>query len=145
MHFNFGIKHTSMSFSSSTAKGTDFTVSGVVILVTLTSNNTDGKGLTSSFNLSFIHEKNDLILIPGRILQPSTFVTEEGQTVASFPERNAVSYENNANHFMLISRPNRLTTFLTQTFTDTEKEKHYSRKFFIQDDAEKTKFGGGEA
>jgi len=61
----------------------EFKVSGVVILVTLTSNdnNANGKGgLVSSFALRFIRKQNDnvLILIPGRVLYPSTFVMGEG-------------------------------------------------------------------
>jgi len=92
-------------FSSSTANGTEFTVWGVVILVTLTSNITEGKGLTSNFILRFLHQRNDNVLIPGRTLYPSTFVTGDGRTVASFPENNTANYENNADHFMLIARP----------------------------------------
>jgi len=123
-----------MSFSASTANGTEFTVSGVVILVTLTSNNADSKGLASSFILTFIHEKNDLFLIPGRILQPSTFVTGEGRVVASFPEKNQESYENNADHFMLISRPSERDFELTQTFLDIEEGKHCFRVYSIAED-----------
>jgi len=128
-------------FSSSTANGTEFTVSGVVVLVSLTSNNTDGRGLASSFILRFLHKRNDKVLIPGRVLYPSTFVTGERRVVAAFPENNAANYSNNANHFMIISRPNGRDFNLTRIFTDIEKEKDYLRVYYIKDDAEKTQFG----
>jgi len=131
----------SVIFSSSTANGTEFTVPGVVILVMLTNPNTDdGKESASSFALRFLHKQNDKVLIPGRILYPSTFVTGEGRAVASFPLNNAVKYENNANHFMLISRASGRDLKVKRTFTDTEPEKHYFRRYWIVDDAEKTRF-----
>jgi len=134
------MKQISILFSSSTANGMEFTVSGVVILVTLTSTNTYGKGLTSSFALRFIRTRNDFVLIPGTILYPSSFVAAEGPAKASFPENNAKDYENNANHFMLISRPSGRDFNITRTFTDTEPEKDYVRGFYLKDDAVKTWF-----
>jgi len=134
-------------FSSSTANRTEFTVSGVVILVTLTTNNTDGKGLASSFILRFLHRKNDKVLIPGRVLYPSTFVTGEGRVVASFPENSAANYPNsaanypnNADHFMLISRQSGGDFSLTRTFGHFEQAKDYFRAYYIVNDAEKTGF-----
>jgi len=112
-------------------------------LATLTTNNTDGKGLASSFILRFLHKRNDKVLIPGRVLYPSTFVTGEGRVVASFPENNAANYSNNADHFMIISRPSGRDFNLTETFQDIESEKDYIRRFYIADDAEKTGFAGG--
>jgi len=127
-------------FSSSTANGTEFTVSGVVILVTLTTNTMDGKGVASSFILRFLHRRNDKVLIPGRVLYPSTFVTGEGRVVASFLENNAANYSNKADHFMIISRPSGLDFNLTLTFLDIENRKDYFRRYSIADDAEKTWF-----
>jgi len=127
-------------FSSSTANGMEFTVSGVVVLVTLTSNNTDVKTLGSSFILRFLHKRNDKVLIPGRVLYPSTFVTGEGRAEAAFPENNAANYSDNANHFMIISRPSGRDSNLTETFVDIEPEKDYVRIYWIMEDAEKTRF-----
>jgi len=127
-------------FSSSTANGTEFTVSGVVILVTLTTNITDGKELASSFLLTFLHRRNDKVLIPGRVLYPSTFVTGEGRVVAAFPENNAANYSNKADHFMIISRPSGRDLKLARTFGDIEREKDYLRVYYTKDDAEKTRF-----
>jgi len=134
----------SVLVSSSTANGTEFTVVGVVILVTLTSNNTVGKGSVSSFVLKFLHKRNDNVLIPGRVLYRSTFVTGEGRTVASFPEKNSQNYTNNANHFMLISRPSGRNFNLTGTFEDIEPWKDYFRYYWIADDAEETRLMGGD-
>jgi len=126
--------------SSSTATGTEFTVSGVVILVTMSSNNTDnGKGIASSFTLRFLHKRNDTIFPPGRLLYPSTLVTEEEPAVVSFPENNAVNYSNNANHFMLISRPSGRDFKTKRTFLDIEAVNDYYRAFSPFDDADKTR------
>jgi len=129
-------------FSSSTANGTEFAVSGVVILVTLTSNNTNDNdiGLASRFILMFLHKRNDSILIPGRVLYPSTFVTGDGRAVASFPENNTANYSNHANHFMIISRPSGRDFNLALTFRDIEPWTDYLRGYYIVDDAEKTRF-----
>jgi len=129
--------------SSNTANGTEFTVYGVVILVTLINNNKDGERLASSFALSFLRKPNEFILIPGRILHQSTFVTEEGRAVASFPQNNVNNYKNNANHFLLISRPSGRDFNLTLTFIDIEPFSAYFRRFLIQDDSKETRFGGG--
>jgi len=124
--------------SSSTANGTEFKVSGVVILVTLTSNNNaDVKGLPSSFALSFL--KYLTSSVPGRVLYPSTFVMGEGPMVASFPENNTVNYENNADHFMLIARPSGRPFNLTRIFYDTEADKDIIQRWYIDDVVEKTR------
>jgi len=67
-------------------------------------------------------------------------VTGEGRVVASFPENNAANYSNHANHFMIISRPSGRDFYLTITFEDMEWEKDYFRRYYIADDAEKTRF-----
>jgi len=97
--------------------GKEFTVSGVVVLVTMT---TYDNRLASSFVLRFVRSQNHEVFPPRKILYPSTFVTEEGRRVVSFPEKNAANYTNDAMHFMLISRPTRREFNLTQTFVDIE-------------------------
>jgi len=64
----------------------------------------------------------------------------EGQQIASFPENNAVNYENNANHFTLVFRPSGRDFNLSLTFLDTQEEKDYYRRFWLEDCAEKTRF-----
>jgi len=134
---NFVILH----FRSSTSLGTAFTVSGVVILVTMTSNSTNGQtGLPSSFTLKFLSIPNDAVFPPERSLYPSTVVTGEGRQVVSFPERNAENYTNHANHLMLVSRANGGDFNRTLTFMDTEEKYDFYRLYAIGDDANKTRF-----
>jgi len=97
--------------------GTEFTVSGVVILVTMT---TYDNRLASRFALRFFRSQNNEIFPPRKTLYPSTFVTGEGRQVTSFPENMAVNYTNDAMHFMLISRPIGREFSLTNTFVDIE-------------------------
>jgi len=131
----------SLFFSSSTSNGTEFTVPGVMILVTMSINYTGGTaGLASSFSLRFLRTRNDTILPPKRTLYPTNFVTEEGQRIAPFPENNAVNYTNNANHFMVISRPSGRCFNLTQTFHDTQAIFDFYRGYRVEDNAEKTWF-----
>jgi len=127
-------------FSSSTATGTEFTVSGVVILVTMTGNKTEETGLDSRFALRFLRSQNDFVFPPERILYPTSFVTGEGHQTLSFPENNAVDYENNANHLMIISRGSGRDFNITQTFQDTEEGRDYIWAFGIKYDADKTRF-----
>jgi len=72
-------------------------------------------------------------------------VTEEGPAVASFPEKNAMNYSNDADHFMLISRPSGRDFSPTETFLDIEPVKDFFRRYSIVDDAEKTRFSYGGA
>jgi len=69
---------------------------------------------------------------------------EEGRAVASFPQNNTKNYENNADHFMLISRPSGRDFHLTLTFMDFENYNDHCRRFFIEDDFKKTRFEGGK-
>jgi len=67
---------------------------------------------------------------------------EEGRAVASFPEKNAKNYSNNADHFMLIARPSGRDLNLRNTFRDIDPT-DYMRGYYLQyfpDDAEKTRF-----
>jgi len=91
------------------------------------------KGSAFSFGLRFTRKHEVWDLVPGRILYPSTFVMEEGRTVASFPDQNAVNYSNNANHFMLIARPSGRKFNLTFTFMDIEGKGDYLRRFVIEE------------
>jgi len=118
-----------MFFSSSTGNGTEFTVSGVVILITTTTQSIDDDW-SSGFELKFIRYQNESVLSPGRFIYPSTFVT--GPTVASFPEKNAKNYSNDANHLMVISRANGHDFNLTLKFTDIEPVKDYLVWFLAQ-------------
>jgi len=127
-------------FSSSTANETKFIISGVVILVVMSSNYTEGNGLGSRFALRFTHSRNDTVFPPTRTLSPSTLLTGEGSIVGSFPENNAQNYSNNVNHFMLLSRPSGRNLNIKEVFVDIEPQKDYSLFFYIQDDAEKTWF-----
>jgi len=72
-------------------------------------------------------------------------VTGEGSTVASFPENNSVNYSNNANHFMLFSRPSGRDFKMTRTFLDIKAVNDYFRAFVPFDDADKTRFCCGLA
>jgi len=128
-------------FSSLTAVGTEFTVSGVVILVTMTCNSIHtGTGVNSRFGLRFLRSQNNTVLPPERNLYPTTFVTDEGRHVASFPHDIGVNYTNDANHLMLISRPSGRTFNLARTFLDAETTHDYNSIFGIEDEAEKTRF-----
>jgi len=128
-------------FSSSTAVGTEFTVSGVVILVTMTCNNIHtGTGAISSFRLRFFRSQNDTVVPPGRILYQTTLVVGEGRETASFPHGNAADYTNRANHFMLITRPSGRSFALSRTYLDTESKFDYYSIFGIDDEADKTRF-----
>jgi len=129
-----------MLASSSTVTGTEFTVSGVVILITMTCNNTQVTEMNSSFALRFHRSRNYTVIPPVRTLQPSSFWMGEGREVASFPEGNAVDYKNTANHFMLISRPSGRNFDLYLTFLDTEEDEDYFRIFRIEDNAMRTTF-----
>jgi len=120
-----------MFFSSSTGNGTEFTVSGVVILITMTKSNIDDDW-SSGFELEFTCYQNESVLSPGRFVYPTTFVTGDGPTVASFPEKNAQNYSNNANHLMVISRASGQDFNLTLKFTDIEPVKDYFVWFFLQ-------------
>jgi len=126
--------------SSSTATGSEYTVSGVVILVTMSSNKLDGTEVDSSFVLKFFCSRNDKVFPPERVLYPSSLVTGEGPQIATFPKNNAVDYKNNANHFMLISRPSGRDFHLTTTLIDTEPDKDFYRLFVIDDDSAQTRF-----
>jgi len=86
----------------------------------------------------FLRSRNDTVFPPGRTLYPSSFVTGEGRQVVSFPQGNAVDYKNNANHFLLISRPSEREFNLTRTFLDTEEEKDFILVFKIKDEAGQT-------
>jgi len=90
-------------------------VSGVIILVTMSNNDTRW---TSSFTLRFFRTRNDTVLPLDTTIYPSSFVTGEGRQVASFPENNVVDYDKYANHLMLISRPSGRDFNLTLTFLD---------------------------
>jgi len=127
--------------SSSTATGTELTVSGVVILVTMTSNKTNNRTrLDSGFALKFLCTQNEKVLPPERVLYPTTFVTGEERQIASFPENSIWNYVSNANHLMVISREDGRDFHLTTTFLDTESWHDYFRVFGIEDEAEKTRF-----
>jgi len=123
--------------SPSTATGREFTVSGVIILVTMSCIYSSG---TSSFALSFFRSQNKTVFPSGRTLYPSSIETGEGQRVVSFPANNAVDYKNNANHFMLISRASEREFDLTRIFQDIESESDYYVPFEIRDDSERTRY-----
>jgi len=78
--------------------GREFTVSGTVVLVTMSNNNnnTDGTGLSSSFALRFIQTSRDT---GTPSLPQSTFVTGEGPQVIDRPGKC-----DDCNHLMVISR-----------------------------------------
>jgi len=123
-------------FSSSTAVGTEFSVNGVVVLVTMTSNSseTGTNGVYSSFGLRFFSSPS------GRSVYPTTVVTGERRQVASFPEGNAVDYTDHANHLMLITRPSGRSFNLARTFLDAEPIGHdYNLIFGIEDEAQMTR------
>jgi len=127
--------------SSSTAPGTELTVSGVVILITMTSNKTDNRTESDSrFALRFYRTQNDTVFPPDRVLYPSSFVTGEERQIVSFTKNNVVDYENNANQFTLISRPSGRDFNLTITFIDTEYGKDYFNVLGMEDGAETTHF-----
>jgi len=65
-------------------------------------------------------------------------VTGDGRQVVLFSQDNAVDYENNANHFMLISHPSEREFNLTRTFMDSEKATDFVLVFQIKDEAEQT-------
>jgi len=117
--------------------GTEFTVSGVVILVTMTC--TSDAGSTSSFAMRILRSRNDTAFPPVRILYPTSFVTGEGRQIASFPENNTVNYENNANHLMVISRESGAHFNLTLTFLDTEEIQDFINVFGVEDGAKRTR------
>jgi len=146
--------------SWSTPNGAEFTVSGVVILVTLSSDNRRAvNGLSTSFALSFLQKTiNKLVLIPGRYLYPSTIVTgegkhgqhgqqgQQGELSATFPQYNR-RYLNDSNHFMLISLASGKNFQFTQRLLDVEC-KDFVRIFVINDgfrldEGKKTRFREG--
>jgi len=137
--------------SSSTSNGTKLTVSGVVILITLTTKSNDGEEfLASSFALSFLQKNiNHLVLIPDRYVATTTFVTGEERT-ASYREDawdmyRFTKYFENTDHLMVIARESGKNFYLTQTFLDI-KCKDFIREFVVEDVAEeKTQFRVGPA
>jgi len=129
-----------MLFSSSTATGTELTVSGAVVLVTMTSSM--DTTLASSFTLRFLHSQDDRVFPPKRTLYPSSFVTEDGLRVASFPKNNTKDYLKNLDNFLLISRDSGRDFDLTLTFLDTDADEgwYYCFVYEIKDEAENTYF-----
>jgi len=63
--------------------------------------------------------------------------------VAAFPEKTSANFSHNANHFMVLSRQSGRDFNLTHTFEDIEPVYDYFRRYWIEDDAEKTRFKGG--
>jgi len=85
-------------FSSSTSKGSEFTVPGVLILVTMSSSCKGGMGKPSRFSFNFIHTRDDTVFPPKRINALPKYFSGGGRTTDSVlsGEQNAVNYANNA-------------------------------------------------
>jgi len=115
-------------------------LSGVILLVTMANNKTEEIESDSGFALRFLRSQNDTVFHPERILYLTSFVTGEGRQTGSFPDNNAVGYENNANHLMIIYRANEQDCNLPRSFLDTEEDHDYIRAFGIKYEPEETRF-----
>jgi len=71
-------------------------VSGVVIVVTVSANNSDGTASASNLALRFFCTRNDTVFLPEKTFHSSTFVTGDGQQIALFPGNDAKVYYNSA-------------------------------------------------
>jgi len=90
--------------SLKTSNGTSLSVSGVVILITLTQNNAQLlQNERSEFILNFENSKDDDVMPPWRTLLPTQVMTQDGEQFVSFPENNTANYPDNCTHLSIIA------------------------------------------
>jgi len=128
--------------SSTSFNGTEVYVSGVTILIMMVRNlpPKGDPGPHSSFSLQFNHKRNDNALPPGRVIYPTTIVSDEGKYVVNFPVNNPGSYVYNANHLTILSPASgRRYSFIIKS-VDIDHAGDISRWWCVQQNSNKTWF-----
>jgi len=109
--------------SSTSSNGFTSTVSGVVILITLTQPN---PLLLSNGNFKFVlhfeDSKNYTVLPRRRKVLPSQVMTRDGTQFVSFPENNVANYPDDSSHVFIISPKSGKPFKLTITYQDISGE-----------------------